>query len=102
MDFEDTKEEAVFRAEARTFLEANATLRKPGLIDGYRSGRHEPGYLDRAKDFQRRKYDAGFTGLHWPAEWGGRGLSPIHTIIYNQEEASYTTSSPPSSTLAAT
>jgi len=89
MDFDDTKEEAAFRAEVKDFLSANATLRKPGLIDGYRSGRPEPGYLDRAKDFQRRKYDAGFTGLHWPADWGGRGLSPIHTIIYNQEEAKY-------------
>ena len=27
--------------------------------------------------------------MHWPAEWGGRGRSPIHTIIYNQEEAKY-------------
>ncbi len=47
----------------------------------------QPGYLDRAKDFQRRKYDAGFTGLHWPAEWAA--APPIHTIIYNQEEAKY-------------
>ena len=30
MDFNDTKEEAEFRAEARSWLDANAVLRKSG------------------------------------------------------------------------
>ena len=36
MDFEDTPDEAAFRAEARAFLEANAERRKPGAVEGYR------------------------------------------------------------------
>ena len=35
MDFEDTPEEAAFRAEARAFLDANAERRKPGAVEGY-------------------------------------------------------------------
>ena len=30
MDFSDTPEEAAFRADVQKFLNANATLRKPG------------------------------------------------------------------------
>ena len=89
MDFEDTPEEAAFRAEARAFLDANAERRKPGAVEGYRRGQDAPGAMERAKDFQRRKYDAGFVGIHWPVEWGGRGGTPIQHVIYNQEEAKY-------------
>jgi len=63
MDFEDTPEEAAFRAEARTFLEANAERRKPGEVEGYRRGQDAPGAMDRAKAFQRKKADAGFVGI---------------------------------------
>ncbi len=89
MDFEDTPEEAAFRAKARAFLDANAEPRKPGAVEGYRRGQDAPGAMERAKDFQRRKYDAGFVGIHWPVEWGGGGGTPIQHVIYNQEEAKY-------------
>ena len=89
MDFEDTPEEAAFRAEARAFLEANAERRKPGEVEGYRRGQDAPGAMDRAKAFQRKKAEAGFVGIHWPKEWGGRGGTQIQNVIYNQEEAKY-------------
>jgi alkylation response protein AidB-like acyl-CoA dehydrogenase len=89
MDFNDTPEEAEFRAEARAFLEANAERRKPGAVEGYRRGQDAPGAIDRARDFQARKAAAGFAGIAWPKEWGGRGGTPIQQIIYNQEEAKY-------------
>src|SRR6185437_6343085 len=89
MDFEDTPEEAAFRAEARAFLEANAERRKPGEVEGYRRGQDAPGAMQRAKDFQRRKHEAGFVGIHWPKEWGGRGGTQIQNVIYNQEEAQF-------------
>ena len=89
MDFEDTPEEAAFRAEARAFLEANAERRKPGAVEGYRRGQDAPGAMDRAKAFQRQKADAGFVGIHWPKEWGGRGGTQIQNVIYNQEEAQF-------------
>jgi alkylation response protein AidB-like acyl-CoA dehydrogenase len=89
MDFEDTPEEAAFRAEACAFLDANAERRKPGEVEGYRRGQDAPGALERAKAFQRKKYEAGFVGIHWPKEWGGRAGTPIQSIIYSQEEAKY-------------
>ncbi|MEO8716476.1 MAG: acyl-CoA dehydrogenase family protein, partial [Acetobacteraceae bacterium] len=89
MDFDDTPDEAAFRAEARGFLDANAARRKPGQVEGYRRGQDKPGALDGAKDFQRRKAAAGFAGIAWPKEWGGRGGSPIQEVIYNQEESKY-------------
>ncbi len=89
MDFEDTPEEASFRAEARAFLEANAERRKPGAVEGYRRGQDAPGAMERAKSFQRRKAEAGFVGIHWPKDWGGRGGTQIQNVIYNQEEARF-------------
>jgi alkylation response protein AidB-like acyl-CoA dehydrogenase len=89
MDFEDTAEEAAFRTKARGFLDANAERRKPGAVEGYRRGQDAPGAMERAKDFQQRKYAAGFVGIHWPREWGGQGGTQIQNVIYNQEEAKY-------------
>ena len=87
MDFTDTREEAAFRAEARTFLAANAEP-KSGTFETWQSRFGDAG-LQHAKEFQRKKADAGFAALSWPADWGGRGLSPIYQVIYAQEETRY-------------
>jgi len=87
MDFTDTKEEAAFRAEARAFLAANAEP-KSGTFETWQSRFGDAG-LQHAKEFQRKKADAGFAALSWPADWGGRGLSPIYQVIYAQEETRY-------------
>jgi len=89
MDFEDTPEEAAFRTRARAFLDANADPRKPGAVEGYRRGQDVPGAMERAKDFQRRKCEAGFVGIHWPVEWGGQGGTQIQNVIYNGEESRF-------------
>ncbi len=89
MDFEDSPEEADYRARCRAFLDANAERRKPGEVLGYRRGQDAPGAMDEAKSFQRRKHAAGFAGITWPKEWGGQGGSPIQQVIYSQEEAKY-------------
>ncbi len=89
MDFSDTPDEAAFRADARAFLEANAQRRKPGAVEGYRRGQDAPGALERARAFQAKKAAAGFAGIAWPKEWGGRGGTPMQQIIYHQEEAAF-------------
>ena len=89
MDFSDTPDEAKFRAEVQAFLDKNAVRRKPGEVMGYRRGQDAPGAIAAAKAFQAKKYAAGFAGLTWPKEWGGRGGTPIEQVIYNQEEAKY-------------
>ncbi|MFM9938477.1 MAG: acyl-CoA dehydrogenase family protein [Hyphomicrobiaceae bacterium] len=89
MDFSDSPEEAKFRAEVRAFLDKAAVRRAPGEVNGYRRGQDKPGAVDAAKAFQRKKYEAGYAGITWPKEWGGRGGTPIQQVIYNQEEAHY-------------
>ncbi len=89
MDFSDSPEEAKFRAAARAFLEANAERRKPGEVLGYRRGQDGKDALSQAKSFQARKAAAGYAGIAWPKEWGGRGGSVIEQVIYAQEEARF-------------
>jgi alkylation response protein AidB-like acyl-CoA dehydrogenase len=89
MDFDDTPQEAAFRAEVKAFLETNAERRKPGQAQGYRTAQSAPGALERAKAWQAKKHAAGFAGITWPKEWGGRGGTPIEQVIYNQEESKY-------------
>ncbi len=89
MDFNDTPEEAAFRAEVRAFLDANATRKRPN--EPAQRGRYNEGpeALARGKAWQARKATAGFAGITWDPQWGGRGGSSIQQVIYSQEEASY-------------
>src|SRR2546422_97117 len=91
MDFDDTREEAAFRAETRAWLAAHAEEKRSGFEtwQSRYAGREGWEGLERAKDFQRRKAEAGFAALHWPVEWGGRALPPVYQVIYAQEEARY-------------
>ncbi|MFP5464563.1 MAG: acyl-CoA dehydrogenase family protein, partial [Gammaproteobacteria bacterium] len=42
--------------------------------------------MQAARDWQRRKHDAGWAGVFWPTEYGGRGGTIMQQIIWNQEE----------------
>ncbi len=88
MDFNDTPEEAAFRAEARAFLEANAE-RKSRARPVLRLGDLGADAVARCKAWQAKKADAGFAGITWPRRFGGRDASPILQVIYQQEEDSY-------------
>ncbi len=89
MDFNDTPEEAEFRAQARAFLKANAQPKgtgRPTLRLGGMVGEE----VTRAKAWQAKKAAAGFAGIAWPKRFGGRELSSIFQVIYNQEEEDFT------------
>jgi alkylation response protein AidB-like acyl-CoA dehydrogenase len=89
MNFDDTPQEAEFRAVARAWIEANAPkeleadLKKSGFA-GVNVGDRDP--LQLSKAWQRKKAEAGWACLHWPTEYGGRGASPIERVIWGQEE----------------
>jgi alkylation response protein AidB-like acyl-CoA dehydrogenase len=87
MDFEDTPEEAAFRAEARAFLDGH-TVRKDGRR-AFQSLLLDRAAIDRAKAWQAIKADAGFAGITWPKRYGGRGGTALQQVIYNQEEENY-------------
>ncbi|MGZ4676733.1 MAG: acyl-CoA dehydrogenase family protein [Acidimicrobiia bacterium] len=66
-----------FADAARVWLEANRADAPPDY------GPILPTHLDRAgRDWQRRIFDAGFAGIHWPVEHGGRGLTVEHTAAW--------------------
>src|SRR5258708_459693 len=88
MDFNDSPEEAAFRAEARVFLNANAEPKASGRPT-LRLGGMTQEEVKRCKAWQAKKTDAGFAGITWQKRFGGRELSPIFQVIYNQEEADF-------------
>ena len=82
MDFRDTAEEASFRDEVRAWFAASL----PDELHGHRGGAARfDGPEVRA--WSRALYDAGWAGISWPSEYGGRGLSPRFQAIYLEEEA---------------
>jgi alkylation response protein AidB-like acyl-CoA dehydrogenase len=85
MDFNDTPKEAEFRAAARAFLEANATL----TTEAPQRDETEAEQVERGKAWQQLKQENGWACLNWPKEYGGRDASPIELIIWNQEESRY-------------
>jgi alkylation response protein AidB-like acyl-CoA dehydrogenase len=89
MDFNDSPEEAAFRAEARAFLKANAEPKASGRPT-LRLGGMTTEEVKRCKAWQAKKTDAGFAGITWQKRFGGREFSPIFQVIYNQEEEDFT------------
>jgi alkylation response protein AidB-like acyl-CoA dehydrogenase len=83
MDFNDSPEEAAFRTEVRDWLTANA----PEKVDTKKLS--EPELLTLAKAWQAKKAEARFTCMTWPEALGGRGATPIQSVIYNQEESKF-------------
>src|SRR5439155_7822243 len=87
MDFEDSPQDAAFRAEAAAWLKEHAEpLGKP--YDWSRDGEH-PDYVKRCKQWQHTLYEGGWAAITWPKEYGGRGDSGWHQTIFNQEAARY-------------
>jgi alkylation response protein AidB-like acyl-CoA dehydrogenase len=80
-----------FRSRAREWLAAN--VEKGGPIGmGYRRGEtdeEELATIARARELQRKYYDAGFAGICFPKEYGGQGLSPAHQRAFNEEVVGY-------------
>ncbi|MFZ9696193.1 MAG: acyl-CoA dehydrogenase family protein [Ilumatobacteraceae bacterium] len=66
-----------FRARAEAWLATNAPTapRDYGAIC-------PPDLIERGRDWQIRLNEAGFTGIHWPAEHGGQGLTTAHTATW--------------------
>jgi alkylation response protein AidB-like acyl-CoA dehydrogenase len=81
MRLHDSPAEAEFRAELRAWLAA--TL--PGVPP--EPAAHDDWDARRAYDtaWQRILFDAGYAGVAWPAEHGGRGATPSEELIFLEE-----------------
>jgi alkylation response protein AidB-like acyl-CoA dehydrogenase len=79
MEYSFSAEDRAFRDEVRTWLRANIpTDKRPGEGAAMRE-------FDTA--WQRRQFEAGWGGIAWPTEYGGRGLSLMHQLIWHEEYA---------------
>jgi len=79
MEIRFTAEEERFRQDARRWLEANVprTPRPKGL----------EAQRDYELAWQRTLFDAGWAGINWPKEYGGRGASLMEQLIWFEEYA---------------
>jgi len=82
MDFNWSPEQEAYRMEVRKWLEAN---QPPPMtqIEDENSG--DDVVWNRLKAWHTKLYDAGWAGLTWPKEYGGRGATFIEQVIFQQE-----------------
>jgi alkylation response protein AidB-like acyl-CoA dehydrogenase len=85
MDFDDTPEEAAFRARVRTYLAEYSDELDHGAGDTG-DGPEHPNTLALRRT-QAVLYAGGLVGLTWPREYGGQGLTAMHQAIVDQELA---------------
>ena len=67
-----------FRANVRAWLERSEIPQVPKDPDGR---------FKTLRAWQRRLYEAGWLGVDWPAEHGGKGLTPLHQAAVLEELA---------------
>ena len=79
MDFELSASEQQFRAEVRAWLKAN----KPRQDDSIEPGKKH--WIDHRRAWQKKLFEAGYVGITWPKEHGGRGGTLMEQLIFNDE-----------------
>src|SRR5881409_1301779 len=85
MDFEFSEREEVFRKEVRAWLETSV----PDDLRGkaFASSRADVDEVRRLRGWQKTMWEAGYVGMNWPREFGGRGAPLTEQIILFQEMA---------------
>ena len=80
MDLRDTESDAAFRAELRAWLaEVLPTVGPEPAADDWEGRRaYDTGW-------QRMLFDAGYAGINWPSDCGGRGATPAEHLIFLEE-----------------
>ncbi len=79
MDLSLTESEAAFRDEVRSWLEENSPGAAPQGDDDAE--------FEFARQWQAKLHDAGYAGLSWPEEYGGKGATLIEQAIFSEEMA---------------
>jgi alkylation response protein AidB-like acyl-CoA dehydrogenase len=86
MDFTLTPEQQSFRDEVRSWLSRNLPGDWSSKAQAASDVPREAAY-DFLRQWQRKMYEAGFVGLTWPKESGGRGLTFMEEMILQEEMA---------------
>ena len=85
MDFNYTAGQETFRREVREWLRVN--LPEDLKVDDAMDERVAPNraVFDRRRAFQRKMHAAGWVGLSWPKEYGGRAAGLFEQVIFDEE-----------------
>src|SRR5947199_5373475 len=85
MDFADSPEHAAFRTDLRRWLEAN--LPPEICVDDAADQRvaADRETLEKRIQWQKTMHAAGWVGISWPKEYGGRGASFMQQVIFDEE-----------------
>ena len=85
MDLRFSEQDEEFRAELRSWLDANlpTEMRQPSFW----SSKSDDESFQIRREWEAGKAAAGFAGIQWPVEYGGRGGSPTMKAIYDEEMA---------------
>jgi alkylation response protein AidB-like acyl-CoA dehydrogenase len=80
MDLRDSESDAAFRSELRAWLaEVLPTVGPEPDADDWEARRaYDTGW-------QRTLFDAGYAGINWPVDGGGRGATPAEHLIFLEE-----------------
>jgi alkylation response protein AidB-like acyl-CoA dehydrogenase len=83
VDLRDSPEEARFRHDVRSWLEAN--LPSGWGTPAFEAPRTADGRVEFLKAWQRRLYEGGWAGLDWPRRYGGREAGIVESLIFSEE-----------------
>jgi alkylation response protein AidB-like acyl-CoA dehydrogenase len=83
MDFDFADTQQAFRRDVRSWLAEHVPADLRGR--GFAASRGEREHVTRLRAWQRRLYGAGYVGMDWPIEYGGRGASIVEQIIFYEE-----------------
>ena len=78
MDFDLGEAEKTFRDEVRAWLKANAPKSDAAESDQVK-------LISNRRAWQKKLYEAGYVGITWPKEYGGRGGDFMDQLIFNDE-----------------
>ncbi|MBN2240460.1 MAG: acyl-CoA dehydrogenase family protein [Dehalococcoidales bacterium] len=87
MDFDLTPQEEAFRQEISTWLDENlkdlpvwwgkTNITSPDM--------EQEDHQEFYRKWHKKLYEAGFVGITWPKEYGGRGGTVVDQYIFNEE-----------------
>ena len=85
MDLRHTEADEDFRRELTTWLDAN--LPQDMRESAFWADLSDTEQFDARRTWEISKAAAGFAGIAWPTEYGGRGGTPTMKAIYDEEMA---------------
>ena len=83
MDLNLTPAELEFRDELRAWLQANV----PADWEKHRTEDEMRERFEFLRAWQKKVYQAGWAGISWPKEYGGRGATLMEQVIFTEEMA---------------